>query len=92
MLESVADGFTAPLVPVNVQGMKAERESMTLAMDDLRDEIQQLNATIARQQEEIQSQRAEIERLNQVQTRHNDAYAICLIDGDGYIFDKVREL
>ncbi|CAE6393252.1 unnamed protein product [Rhizoctonia solani] len=75
-------------VIASVQGMKIERESLTSNIDDLHAQIERLEATVAEQRREIEDQRAHIERLNQAQSRLLDTYAICLVDGDGYIFDK----
>ncbi|KAG8722487.1 hypothetical protein FRC08_001543 [Ceratobasidium sp. 394] len=75
-------------VIANVQGMKSERERMILNRDHLYDEIDQLRAIIEEQRAQIESQKAEIEKLTQAQAFSNDAFAVCLIDGDGCIFDK----
>jgi flagellar biosynthesis chaperone FliJ len=69
--------------------MKSERETLVLDIGELRAQIEQLEAIVAQQAQEIEAQRAKIEHLNQAQARWADIYAICLIDGDGYIFDKV---
>ncbi|CAE6523587.1 unnamed protein product [Rhizoctonia solani] len=75
-------------VIASVQGMKLERESLTSNIDELHTQIERLEATVAEQRQEIEDQRAQIERLNQAQARQLDTYVICLVDGDGYIFDK----
>ncbi|CAE6397729.1 unnamed protein product [Rhizoctonia solani] len=75
-------------VIASVQGMKLERENLTSNIGELYAQIEQLEATVTQQAQEIEAQRAEIERLNQAQARWADIYAICLIDGDGYIFDR----
>ncbi|KDN51039.1 hypothetical protein RSAG8_00668, partial [Rhizoctonia solani AG-8 WAC10335] len=75
-------------VIARVQGMKIERESLTSNIDELHAQIERLEATVAEQMREIEDQQAQIERLNQAQSRLLDTYAICLVDGDGYIFDK----
>ncbi|KAG8763035.1 hypothetical protein FRC11_006325, partial [Ceratobasidium sp. 423] len=85
----VVDRRPTPLASsASVQGMKLEREDLTSNIDELHAQIEQLEATIAEQKREIENQRAQIERLSQAQARWLDTYAICLIDGDGYIFDK----
>ncbi|CUA70127.1 hypothetical protein RSOLAG22IIIB_00475 [Rhizoctonia solani] len=75
-------------VIARVQGMKMERESLTSNIDDLHAQIERLESTVAEQKRKIEEQGAQIERLNQAQSRLLDTYAICLVDGDGYIFDK----
>ncbi|CAE6431023.1 unnamed protein product [Rhizoctonia solani] len=75
-------------VIARIHGMKLERESLTSNIGELHARIEQLEATVAQQAQELESRRAEIEHLNQAQVQWADTCAICLIDGDGYIFDK----
>ncbi|CAE6467404.1 unnamed protein product [Rhizoctonia solani] len=75
-------------VIASVQGMKLERENLTTNIGELHAQIGQLEATVAEQMRQIEDQRAQIERLSQAQARSLDTYAICLVDGDGYIFEK----
>ncbi|KAJ1308724.1 hypothetical protein OPQ81_004415 [Rhizoctonia solani] len=72
----------------NVRGMELERESLTSNIDELHAQIERLELKVAEQNREIEDQIAQIERLKQAQSRWLDTYAICLVDGDGYIFDK----
>ncbi|KAG8697025.1 hypothetical protein FRC09_008114 [Ceratobasidium sp. 395] len=72
----------------SVQGMKSERERMIINTDNLYDEINELHNIIKEQRDQIEHQKAEIERLTQAQAFSSDAFAVCLIDGDGCIFDK----
>ncbi|CAE6426543.1 unnamed protein product [Rhizoctonia solani] len=75
-------------VIASVQGMKLERDNLTTNIGELHAQIGQLEATVAEQMRQIEDQRAQIERLSQAQARSLDTYAICLVDGDGYIFEK----
>ncbi|KAH7343721.1 hypothetical protein B0J17DRAFT_188440 [Rhizoctonia solani] len=68
--------------------MKLERENLTTNIGELHAQIGQLEATVIEQKRRIEDQQAQIERLNQAKARWLDTYAICLVDGDGYIFDK----
>lgn len=87
-----ADSLIAPLVPASVQGMRSERGDLLKDMKALQSENDRLNEIISAQRQEIERAQEEIERLNQVRSRCSSTYALCLIDGDGYIFDKVRPI
>ncbi|KAF8709138.1 Zinc finger protein, partial [Rhizoctonia solani] len=75
-------------VIARIHGMKLERESLTSNIGELHARIKQLEATVAQQAQELESRRAEIEHLKQAQVQWADTCAICLIDGDGYIFEQ----
>jgi hypothetical protein len=72
--------------------MKSDRERIISTRDHLYDEIDKLRNIVEEQQEKIEHQHAEIERLVQAQVPSNDSFAICLIDGDGCLFDKVCQM
>lgn len=75
-------------VIASVQGMRSERGDLLKDMKALQSENDRLNEIISAQRQEIERAQEEIERLNQVRSRCSSTYALCLIDGDGYIFDK----
>lgn len=76
-------------IAASVQGMKTEREAIISDREQLHDEIERLKARLYEQEEIIKQQRDEIERLTRAQAPNNDSFALCLVDGDGCIFNKV---
>ncbi|KAF8607930.1 hypothetical protein BDV93DRAFT_519918 [Ceratobasidium sp. AG-I] len=75
-------------VIASVQSMKTERETIILDREQLQNEIERLQDLLHEQEEIIEQQRAEIERLTQAQAPNSDSFALCLVDGDGCIFNK----
>lgn len=69
--------------------MKTEREAIILDREQLQDEISRLENLLHEKGEIIEQQQVEIERLTQAQAPNNDSFALCLVDGDGCIFNKV---
>ncbi|QRV72491.1 hypothetical protein RhiJN_00505 [Ceratobasidium sp. AG-Ba] len=75
-------------VIASIQGMKIDQERMASDNNHLYDEIDELRSIVEQQQAQIEIQKAEIERLSHAQLPSNESFAVCLIDGDGCIFDK----